>query len=453
MDEVVKRLADEVGELLRWASFPREDAVLAEMAAAVSTQLSRLEAARALLAAQLDAAGFAKSEGATSTAVWLRQRCGMSVGGAHRTMLLGRHLGATSRSTSDPDRLLAAVTAGQVSTDQALAIGAALTDLPRGLGIDVHDQAETMLIGFAATLTAAELAKAGERILDLVAPEVAEQAEARRLAKLDEQAHRLREFHISVDHTGCSRLRGRLDAEATARVRAAIDSLSRPLPAADGTRDPRSAAQRNADALHELCRLALDFDRLPDHGGSRPQLIITTSYDTLTQQLGGGDGSDGAGAATTAVTATGGLGIGTLGIGTLESGVRLAPETVRRLACDALIIPAVLGSAGELLDLGRTQRLITTPLRNALIARDGGCTFPGCDRPARWCQGHHVIPWASGGETSLENSTLLCGWHHRLIHQGDWKISRRNDGHFAYVPPPHLDPQQRPRTNNRFLRR
>ena len=419
MTEALARLADDVGELLRFASFPRAEADLVTAVEDLSVQISRMEAARALLTAQLEAAGWAKREGATSTSVWLRNRCNMSHGAAHRTLLLGKHLTAS-------DALSAAMAEGRVTTDQALVIGEVMADLPRDLGIELRRRAEQMLLEMAPTLAPADLHKAGERIVELIAPQVAEEAEARRLARLDEEAHRKRQFRITVDHAGRSRLSGRLDAEATAVLRVAIDALARPRPAADGTRDPRSAAQRNADALHDLCRLALDAERLPEHGGTQPHLIITTSYDALVHDL---------------------------SAGTLDSGVRLSPATIRRLACDAQIIPAVLGSSSELLDLGRTQRIINAQIRTALIARDGGCTFPGCDRPARWCQGHHVRPWAAGGETSLDNSTLLCGFHHRLIHQGDWKISRRNDGHFAYIPPPHIDPQQRPRVNNLNLRR
>ena len=490
MNEVLDRIATDIGELLSWAAFPREDEVAATAVAGLSAQMSRLEAVRALLVAQLETAGWAKRQGSTSTTAWLTQRCHLSIGAAHRATLLGKHLTAGDRKVSDPDRLLKALGSGAVTADQALAIGDAVRALPHDADIDMHDRAEQAMIDLAPTLTPKELAIVGDRILELVAPEIAEEAEAKRLARLEEEAHRRRDLHITVDHTGCSRITGRLDPEATAKVRLAIDAFARPLPAADGTRDKRSPGQRNADALHELCRIALDFDRLPDHGGSKPQIIITTSFDTLASQLGaagvgerpdagdrhnatsrpgfGGDhGASGprprnerrrdSGRGVerghgTGTLGTGTLGIGTLGIGTLDTGVRVSPETVRRLACDALIIPAVLGSTGELLDLGRSQRIINTAVRTALIARDGGCQFPGCDRPPRWCQGHHIRPWADGGTTSLSNSILLCGHHHREVHHSDWRITRNEGGHFAFIPPRHIDPQQRPRTNTLRLR-
>ena len=126
---------------------------------------------------------------------------------------------------------------------------------------------------------------------------------------------------------------------------------------------------------------------------SRAQIVVTTSYDGLTRQL---------------------------GAGALDTGLHLTPEAVRRLACDASILPAVLGGTGQPLDVGRQRRLITGPLRRALVLRDRGCAFPGCDRP-RWCDAHHIQHWADGA-TPASNAVLLCGHHHRHLHHGDWAV-------------------------------
>ena len=92
---------------------------------------------------------------------------------------------------------------------------------------------------------------------------------------------------------------------------------------------------------------------------------------------------------------------------------------VRQLACEADIIPAVLGEAGEILDLGRAKRLVTPGQRRALAHRDGGCSFPGCHVPATWCDAHHVVHWAQGGRSDLGNYALLCPRHHSWVHQHD----------------------------------
>jgi hypothetical protein len=121
---------------------------------------------------------------------------------------------------------------------------------------------------------------------------------------------------------------------------------------------------------------------------------------------------------------------------------------VRRLACDAGIIPAVLDGHGVPLDLGRERRLITGSLRRALVLRDKGCTFPGCDRPPRWCHGHHATHWIDGGDTKLSDNVLICGHHHRFMHHGNgWEIRFAADGHPEYIPPAWLDPDRRAQRN------
>ncbi|HWC24543.1 MAG TPA: HNH endonuclease signature motif containing protein, partial [Flexivirga sp.] len=88
-----------------------------------------------------------------------------------------------------------------------------------------------------------------------------------------------------------------------------------------------------------------------------------------------------------------------------------------RFACTADLIPAVLGGPSQPLDVGRRERLATKAIRAAVILRDGGCTFPGCDRPPGFCEVHHVTPWWAGGDTSLADSALLCGRHHQTVHR------------------------------------
>ncbi|MET8123821.1 HNH endonuclease signature motif containing protein, partial [Micromonospora sp. NPDC005291] len=113
----------------------------------------------------------------------------------------------------------------------------------------------------------------------------------------------------------------------------------------------------------------------------------------------------------------------------------------------ATILPTVLGSTSQVLDVGRQRRLITGPLRRALVLRDHGCAFPGCDRPPRWCDAHHIQHWADNGDTALHNAVLLCGHHHRHIHHSDWAVRLGGDGHPEFIPPAWLDPDQLPRRN------
>ena len=128
-------------------------------------------------------------------------------------------------------------------------------------------------------------------------------------------------------------------------------------------------------------------------------------------------------------------------------GGAIHPSVARRIACDARILPIVLGGDGQILDVGRESRSFPVPIRNAVTARDQGCSFPACDIPAQWSDGHHVIPWSEGGETSLSNCALLCGRHHTLIHNSDWTMRIADDGHPEYFPPVWMDHQQKPLRN------
>jgi hypothetical protein len=174
--------------------------------------------------------------------------------------------------------------------------------------------------------------------------------------------------------------------------------------------------------LVEVCRLALTTGDLPDNGGDRPQVVVTVPFDPLRHAL---------------------------GVGAFDNGDRITAATARRLSCDARILPAVLDGNGLPLDLGRERRLITGALRRALVLRDGGCAFPDCDRPPRWCDGHHVRHWADGGDTSLANAVLLCGYHHRLVHDAaaGWTVHIAPDGRPIFRPPVWVDPDRVPRRN------
>jgi uncharacterized protein DUF222/HNH endonuclease len=95
----------------------------------------------------------------------------------------------------------------------------------------------------------------------------------------------------------------------------------------------------------------------------------------------------------------------------------VAPSTLRRLACDASVMRVVLAGGSEPLDVGRRSKVVPPAMRRAVIVRDRGCRFPGCDRPHPWCDAHHVVHWADGGTTAAQNLLLLCRPHHRLIHR------------------------------------
>jgi hypothetical protein len=269
------------------------------------------------------------------------------------------------------------------------------------------------------------LGKVGQRVLDHIAPELADEHDRLRLEAEEGRGLRRRGLTWTPDTTGGVHMHGYLDPESATTVGTVLDPLCKPRPGPDGERDGRCARQRRADALVQVCTLAGHTTDLPTNGGDRTHLVVTVGYDPLTEALGAG----------------------MLGVGVLDTGQHLTPATVRRLACDATILPAVMGGASQPLDLGRERRLITGALRQALILRDHGCVFPGCDRPPRWCHGHHLIPWHQGGETNLSNAALLCGHHHRVVHHHNWHVRLAADGHPELIPPEWIDPERTPRRN------
>ncbi|MEU8162782.1 DUF222 domain-containing protein [Micromonospora parva] len=399
-------LADCLGAPV-WA-LPEQDLVAALDAAHRLAQ--RLAAVQLVLVRELDGRGTARTQGASSTAVWLRDRLRLSIPAARRLVDLA---GALDAGTSGVG---AALASGAITVEQARVISDTVRTVHTAAGAEAAEKAVGVLVEWAGQFEPALLRKLGSRVLDHVAPEVADAA-AR--AALDTEARRAdRDRHVTLSELRDGRLRlsGNLDAEAAGLLRAALD----PLTAPSGPDDPRSPGQRRHDALADLCRLALRTGELPEHGGEPAQIVVTTSFDVLTRQL---------------------------DAGTLDTGPRVTSEAVRRLACDAAILPAVLDGSGQTLDVGRQRRLVTGPLRRALVLRDRGCAFPGCDRPPRWCDAHHIRHWADGGSTSLANSVLLCAHHHRHLHHGDWTVRLGGDGHPEFVPPAWLDPDRLPRRN------
>ena len=216
---------------------------------------------------------------------------------------------------------------------------------------------------------------------------------------------------------GGGKVKGRFDDAAMFdAIAAVIDAHATPLTA----EDDRSAGERQAEALADVCGYVLDHapsSVLPDAGGHRPHVNVLIRLEDLQNRA---------------------------RAGCLDFGGPVAPESLRMLCCDAAVVPIVLNGKGQPLDIGRATRTIPDGLRRAVAARDRGCSHPGCGRPASWCEIHHLIPWEHGGATKLSNLAMLCKVHHRQIHSTEW-ICRIRDGLPEFIPPRWIDPDQRPR--------
>ncbi len=179
------------------------------------------------------------------------------------------------------------------------------------------------------------------------------------------------------------------DTECAALIRSILTSpLAAPCTDADGP-DERTAPQRRHDALFTVLKRGVAGG---DSAPTTPKATVnvTIAWDVVERTF--------------------------TGTGRTETGDVLSPETVRKMACDAEIIPIVLGTDREILEMGRARRLVTPGQRRALHHRDKHCTFPGCTVPASWCDSHHVVHWAAGGLSDLSNYALLCGRHHSIVH-------------------------------------
>jgi hypothetical protein len=217
-----------------------------------------------------------------------------------------------------------------------------------------------------------------------------------------------------------TRFGGHLDDLGVELLNQSIQGLSTPRAEPDGSTDKRSAACRQGQALKEVLRLFLNHGDAPTHGGERPHVTVTMRYDDLQHNIADA---------------------------VLSYGGPVSAAEARRIACDADIIPAVLGSGSEVLDVGRANRLFTPPIRRALALRDNGCAFPTCDRPVAWCEAHHVQHWLHHGESAYTNGVLLCQFHHTEVHKGHWTIVFATDGVPEFIPPPWVDKDQKPRRN------
>ena len=287
------------------------------------------------------------------------------------------------------------------------------------------DTADGLLAQFATTFPPKELRLLAAQVVDRIDPDGSRPQ--------DDVNRDRRHLTLRALRDGTYFLEGRLTGAVGAKLHAVLGPLAKPRPQTvvldDGhdveEPDPRHHPQRVHDALEEVCDRLLRSGTLPDTGGTPATVIITIPEGDLVARRRWGVTSD---------------------------GTVLSAETVADLGGEADVYPTVVGSTGVVLQVGRTRRLATPGQTVALIARDGGCSFPGCDRPPEWCERHHILEWAQGGRTDLDNLTLLCAYHHHNFAARGWTCLMI-DGLPAWTPPRWVDPEQRPLRHARITAR
>ena len=334
-----------------------------------------------------------EQSGHRDCAHWLALRTNIDMGTAREKVRAARALAALPLTS-------AAMSRGQLSFCQVRALTrvataeneSALLDLARGA---TTAQLERMVRGW----------RKGSR---------SEEAERGR------ERHESRTLSVFPDDDGMYAIRGRLTPEVGAllmrALEAAGDALFREGRVPGAGDSHREAAQRRADAVGLLAERALAAGLAetaadaPISGSraDRYQVVLHVEPETLVAD-------------------------GEPGRSELEDGTRVSHETSRRLSCDAALVRVAQKPDGTVLDVGRKTRTIPPALRRALEARDRGCRFPGCG--LRFADAHHVTHWAEGGETSQDNCLLLCRHHHRLVHEGGWKVGWWGTGRPVFTDP------------------
>jgi hypothetical protein len=374
-------------EVMRKAIRDAESTELREGLIGVRETIDQLESIFADGLHHFDKGGDYRADGALSAVAWLKWKCKLSGGAAAERVGIARQLEQLPQTQE-------AFGKGEIGYQHV----AMLARTAENVGAAPVREHESTLLQVAQTMDPGRFAS--------VTKDFEQRVDAASVLGEANRAYSRRYLHLSEPVNGLVRLDGLLDAEGGAMVRTALNAVM-----SRNKDEERTAGQRTHDALVDLCKRHLDGGRLPERGGQRPHLIITTSIDSLA-------GLPGLPAAQL---------LGTPGV---------PAETIRRQACDAAITR--ITGRGELdAEISDASRTIPPAIRRALTARDRGCVFPGCGRPQEWADAHHLHHWIEGGPTTLENLALLCRRHHRLVHEGGWRLRRGKDEQWIGIAPPH----------------
>lgn len=313
-------------------------------------------------------------DGIVSCAHWLSWRCSIGLGAAREHVRVARAL-------HDLALIRDTFSRGELSYCKVRAITRIATP-----------QTEAQLVELARHATGAQLEK------------VVRGYRSAQRATVDraKEAHERRSVAWSWDEDGSLRFEGRLPAEEGALLLRALEAAEGPPLMGAGAPEISAETpvrgtpfQRRADALATVARMALEAQELGRQGGDPVELVVHVDAQTLYSER-------------------------IVERSQLEQGPALAPETARRLGCDAALT-RIIERDGKPLSVSRRNRTIPPALKRALRSRDHGCRFPGCTN-TRYLHAHHIHHWARGGPTKLENLVQLCSYHHRLVHEGGFQV-------------------------------
>lgn len=387
-----------------------------ELLITLSSVLGRVEG---LLVDTLAVAGdVAEEHGARSAGAWL----------AAVTHDDGMVAGRLQRLATDTERhpeIRMAMRDGRISPRHAQVIVRAVDAFGAEVPVAVRDEAVAHLLGLAREFTPKELRRLGDGILAVIDSSSYDEAERAKLEADLAKARAATRRTIRPTGEGTARISGVLPESVAERLRKYLHAFSAPrhdtaaaaaagAASGEGASDSRYLDPVTGKRLpHERVMgeafaaflEAADPDRMPIQGGDSTQVVVTIEWEKLLA----------------------GVGVG------MADGEAIPVSEVRRLACQAGILPAVLGGRSEVLDLGRSRRLFSRAQRRAMGLRQQTCAFEGCDVPIEWCEAHHRDPWSSGGRTDLDNCVGCCPRHHHVIHDPRYAIERVGSGEFRAI--------------------
>ena len=359
------------------------DAAVTDELQAIRRVINMLEAQFERRLDVFDRRAVAEQDCGLGTASWLTRFCKLDPADARARVTLARRL-------SELPAVQALFEQGDIALGHARVIGTAVADVPA----EQKEWAEQVLTGAAPHVEPLALDVLSRRLRYEVDPESADER-----AKRQYEGRRL---SVASTFGGMVSVNGILDPVAGATVQTALNAFMAPIAG-----DDRTMPQKRADALVEICQRMLRTSQPPTNGGSRPQLLMRATVNETADGIGG-----------LSIAQPGDLS----GVGPL------ARTDLARLSCDAQLIRVLFNGRSELLDLGRATRTFPPAIRKALLAQWKTCFWEGCNSPAEWSEGHHIVHWSQGGETSEANGCLPCTRHHHVIHDQDWQLEKLPDG-------------------------
>ncbi len=410
--EPFARLGDALDEIAAINPAFRTTNEKQDLMTGLATFIARAQAQQLRVLAVAD--DVAEETGARSAAAWLADKTRDAHGRIRMDARLADSL--DQRWT----RLGATFAEGRVNLAQTRAITDALASLPKDLGDDLLAKAEAYLVEQAAHLGPRELANLGRGVLQHLAPDIADEAEYQALLAAEDRASAATRLTMRRRGDGSHDGSFRIPDALAGRVRAFLHAFMAPRrrhldtpfgPVEEATCDEFAdlpLARRQGIAFAALLE-NIPTDSLPQHGGTATSVVVAIDYDTLLADL------------------------HTAGVVETSTGDVITPGQARRLACNAGILPTVMGGKSEILDAGREQRLVKGPMRKLMNVRDKTCTTIGCTVPAAFCEAHHPTPWSKGGRTSLKECKLLCPFHHHRAHHPDWLTRHHANGKTSFT--------------------